>query len=51
MGHILNAISPTDFMLGTKVQTFNDPSVDDLDLRSRSLVTGQGQISPKWVKN
>ena len=47
-GHILDTISPTHFILGTKVQTkkgtFNDPSVDDLDQK------GQGQIFPKMGK-
>ena len=39
MGYILNAISPTDFILGTKVQpegALNDPSADNIDQRSRS---------------
>ena len=35
-GHITEAISPTDFILGTKVQPIkahsNDPNADDLDL-------------------
>ena len=48
-GHIFKAISPTDFILGTKVQpnkahsNFNDPSADDLDQSSRSNF-------PQWVK-
>ena len=48
----MEAISPTDFILGTKVQpnkVFNDPSADDLDLRSRSKV--KVKFSQKWVKN
>ena len=40
MDHISDAISPTDFILGTKVQphrgAFIDLSADDFDLGSRS---------------
>ena len=53
MGHISDAISPTNFILGTKVQphrgAFIDLSADDLDPRSRSKV--KVNFSPKWVKN
>ena len=43
-GHISEAILPTDFILGTKVQS-NDLSADDLDL-------GQGQRSrSNFLKN
>ena len=50
MGHISDAISPTDFILGTKVQpnAFNDSSADDLDRRSRSKV--KVKFSQKWEK-
>ena len=53
MGHISDAISPTYFILGTKVQphrgAFIDLSADDLDPRSRSNV--KVKFSAKWVKN
>ena len=47
-GPILEAISPTDFIFGTKVQPNNDPSTDDLDQRSRSKV--KVKFSQKMVK-
>ena len=43
MGHISDAISPTDFILGTKVQPNK--------VHSMTLVKGQGQIFQKMCKN
>ena len=47
----MEAISPTHFILGTKVQpqgAFIDPSADDLELLVK--VKDQGQIFPKMRK-
>ena len=53
MGHISDAISPTDFILGTMVQPNKAHSmtqdVNDLDLRSRSKV--KVNFFPKMGKN
>ena len=47
MCHISDAISPTDFILGTKVQRNKAHSMTQVQM---TLTLGQGQISPKWVK-
>ena len=43
-GHISDATSPTDFILGTKVYPNKANSMTQMPI-------GQGQISPKLVKN
>ena len=52
MGHISDAISPTDFILGTKVQTIKAHSMTQVPM---TLTLGQGHRSrsnfPKMVKN
>ena len=53
IGHISEAISPTDFILGTKLQPNKLHSITQV---SMTLTLGQGQnkvkvnIFPKWVK-
>ena len=47
MGHILDAISPTDFILGTKVQPNNAHSMTQVPM---TLTFSQGQIFPKMGK-
>ena len=46
-GHISEAISPTDFILGTKVQPNKAHSMVQV---SMTLTQGQGQICPKMGK-
>ena len=43
-GHISEAISPTDFILGTKVQPNKAHSMTQV---SMTLTLGQGQFFPK----
>ena len=50
MGHISDAISPTDFILGTKVQPNKAHSMTQV-LKTLTEGKGQGQILPKMVKN
>ena len=51
-GHISEAISPTDFILGTKVQPNKAHSMTLVPMTLTSVkVKGQGQIFPKMVKN
>ena len=45
--HILDAILPTDFILGTKVQPNKEHSMTQVQMVK---VTGQGQISLNMVK-
>ena len=47
-GHIFDVISPTDFILGTKVQPNKAHSVTQVAM---ILTFGQGQIFPKIGKN
>ena len=47
-GHISEAISPTDFILGTKVQPNKVHSMTQLP---KTLTKGRGQISLKMGKN
>ena len=48
-GHILEAISPTDFILGTKVQPNKANSMTQVPM-TLTEGQGQGQIFPKMGK-
>ena len=51
MGHISDVISPTDFILGTKVQPNKAHSITQVPMTlTKVKVKGQGQIFPKMGK-
>ena len=50
MGHISDAILPTDFILGTKVQPIMAHSKTQV-LMTLVKVKGQGQTSHNWLQN